>query len=238
MSMYPSRGLHGQVVQALGSRILMGDLPSGSILDIEAIGEELDVSRTVIRESIKVLAGKGLVGSRPRRGTFVRDRKDWNLLDPDVLRWQFQRIDDEGTLERLAEVRFMIEPGAAALAAHRRSDADVAAIEGALADLVANERDTAAFIEADVRFHRAVFAATHNEFLEQMAIVIIAGLESRDAYVHPRVSAHASLTRHRRVFEAICARDSGGAERAVTLMLSRGASDARKVLKKTETARV
>ena len=87
---YPRRGLHRQLVHDIGVRILRGELRPGDSLvtDAEADGET--VSRTVVREAIKVLAAKGLVVARPRTGTHVRDRRYWNLMDPDVLAWRLE----------------------------------------------------------------------------------------------------------------------------------------------------
>src|SRR5262249_16251624 len=86
---YPRRGLHGRVGQAVGQGIPQRINPPGDPLDVASLGAEFGVSRTVVREALKVLAAKGLVDARPKRGTFVRPRADWSLLDPDVLRWRF-----------------------------------------------------------------------------------------------------------------------------------------------------
>ena len=85
---YPKRGLHGELVHAIGVRIVRGDLLPGDPLPTDVDGVETDVSRTVVREAIKVLAAKGLVVSRPKTGTQVRERRYWNLIDPDVLAWR------------------------------------------------------------------------------------------------------------------------------------------------------
>src|SRR5918992_1302910 len=114
---YPDRGLHGQVVQEVGRRIVSGAEPPGSILDIEHLEATFDVSKTVVREALKVLAAKGLVDARPKRGTFVRPRADWSLLDPDLLRWQFESSARDQFLTNLHEVRLIVEPAGALLAA-------------------------------------------------------------------------------------------------------------------------
>ena len=91
MQQYAARGVHGQTVEVIAQRILTGQFAEGSTLDIVALQTEFDVSLTVLREALKVLAAKGMVDARPKRGTFVRPRADWSLLDGDVLRWQFAR---------------------------------------------------------------------------------------------------------------------------------------------------
>src|SRR5919198_5501039 len=87
---YPRRGLHGAVVHEIGVRIVRGELEPGDTLPENGLLDEAGVSRTVLREAIKVLAAKRLVESRPKTGTRVRPRRDWNLLDPDVLAWQIE----------------------------------------------------------------------------------------------------------------------------------------------------
>src|SRR3954469_676249 len=93
---YPRRGLHGEIVHEIGLRILRGDLRPGDVLPgEEELGGELGVSRTVLREAIKVLAAKRLVESRPKTGTRVLPRGEWNLIDPDVLAWRLEADPDE-----------------------------------------------------------------------------------------------------------------------------------------------
>ena len=112
MALYGNRGIHGQTVDAIGRRVLSGELAEDATLDLAALQAEFGVSLTVMRESLKVLAAKGLVGARQKRGTYVRQRADWNLLDPDVLRWQFSAASGTSLLRSLEEVRGIIEPAA------------------------------------------------------------------------------------------------------------------------------
>src|SRR5881628_1717221 len=123
---YPRRGLHGAVVHDVGVRILRGDLAPGDPLPNEdELSGELAVSRTVLREAIKVLAAKRLVESRPKTGTRVRERSDWNLLDPDVLAWHLEAGLTDKFLQNTLELRGLIEPGAARLAALRATDEEI-----------------------------------------------------------------------------------------------------------------
>src|SRR5438876_7310314 len=133
-SQYPDRSLHDRVVHAIGRKILHGDLPPGALLPAEP---ELGASRTVVREAVKVLAAKGLVESRPKTGTRVRPRNAWNLLDPDVLAWQHDGAVDAALLRTLTEVRRIIEPAAAELAAARADARDIVALERALQQMEA-----------------------------------------------------------------------------------------------------
>src|SRR5881398_2664775 len=161
---YPEQSLHGRIVHAIGRRIVSGDLRPGDLLPAEP---ELGASRTVVREAIKVLAAKGLVESRPKTGTRVRRRDDWNLLDPDVLAWQQDGAVDDALLGKLTEVRRIIEPAAAELAAARADVRDVAAMEDAFQQMeeTAQARagtDFEAFVQADMRFHLAILQACRN----------------------------------------------------------------------------
>src|SRR2546423_14262737 len=129
---YPRRGLHGAVVHDIGVRILSGELQPGDALPLDDLTGEPTVSRTVLREAIKVLAAKRLVESRPKTGTRVRPRHEWNLLDPDVLAWQIEAGPDPGFLQQALELRRMIEPSAARLAADRATEQEIAALDEAV----------------------------------------------------------------------------------------------------------
>ncbi len=158
------------------------------MLDPEQLVDELGVSRTVVREALRVLTAKGLVAARPKVGTYVRDRADWRTLDPDMLRWRYETATDFAFLDSLAEVRRIIEPAGAELAARRRTDGDLAIMRDALAQMeqAHADRDSDAATAADLVFHRTLLAAGHNELLEQMEMVIAAGLRVRDRLVHDR----------------------------------------------------
>ncbi|MEU2925829.1 FadR/GntR family transcriptional regulator [Streptomyces sp. NPDC007251] len=229
MTPYARRGVHGQTVEALARRILGGEIPEGATLDLVALQSELDVSLTALRESLKVLAAKGMVDARQKRGTFVRPRADWNLLDADVLRWQFEGGSTGDTdrllLRNLAEVRAIIEPAAVRLAAERRTDADLAALDDALAAMDRAEPDPAHAVDADLAFHRALLAATHNELLERMEMVIESGLAHRDRIVHSSPHSEDPVPAHRAVLDAVRDRDPQAAEAAMRALLDQAGRD-------------
>ncbi|WP_375389710.1 FadR/GntR family transcriptional regulator [uncultured Amnibacterium sp.] len=230
MQRYPDRGLHGRVVDELGLRITNGRLQAGTILSTEELSSTYAVSRTVVRESLKVLAGKGLIDARPRRGTFVQERARWNLLDPDVLRWQFDTVSDPGILDKLHEVRVMVEPAAAELAAVRRDDVDLRALFDAVDAMSIASVTADALAEADLQFHLGMLAATHNELMEQLSVVIGIGLSARDRYVHShRVSIKRSLEMHRDTAAAIEDRDPAAARACMHLLLESAAADVREL---------
>ena len=214
---YPTRGVHGRLVEQIGRRILSGELAPGAMLPREAeLVQELKISRTAVREAIKVLAAKGLIESRQKLGMRVRPERAWNLLDPDVLAWQAASGPSPELIGQLVELRRMIEPTTARLAAMRRSAEELAALEEALIGMHAAIDDPLAYYHADLAFHRAVFAASGNPFVDRLGAIVSAVLEvtfrlQRRSLIPMRVG----LVLHDRVFEAVRAGDVGAAECAM-----------------------
>ena len=225
MASYSGRGVHGQVVQRLGARIVGGHWAEGDTLDVRALGDELDVSLTVMRESLKVLAGKGLIDARQKRGTYVRPRSAWNLLDADVIRWRMAGGDGERLMRDLTDVRSVVEPAAAHRAALRRTDADLTALDEALTAMERARGDLAAEADADADFHRALLAATGNELLARFELILEPGLRERDRLVHAHGDADDPVPSHRRVLDAVRDRDAPGAELAMLDLLAKAAED-------------
>ena len=225
MQQFAARGVHGQTVEVLAQRILTGQLLEGDTLDLTALQTEFDVSLTVLREALRVLAAKGMVDARPKRGTFVRPRSAWSLLDPDVLRWQFARSQRPGLFDDLHELRAIVEPGAASLAAARATDDDLAALDAALGDMAAAGDDASAAVAADLAFHRALLAATHNELVQRMEVVIETGLAERDRMVHGAAGTTDPAPSHKAVVEAIRRRNPTQAARAMGKLLDQAIDD-------------
>ena len=225
MRQFAARGVHGQTVEVLAQRILTGQVPEGHTLDLTALQTEFDVSLTVLREALRVLAAKGMVDARPKRGTFVRPRSEWSLLDPEVLRWQFARSQRPGLFDDLHELRAIVEPGAASLAAARATDDDLAALDAALAEMAAAGSDPTAAVAADLAFHRALLAATHNELVQRMEVVIETGLAERDRMVHGASGPRDPVPSHRAVVDAIRRHDPAQAARAMGELLDQAIED-------------
>src|SRR6478735_4339115 len=168
---YPRRGLHGQLVHDIGLRILRGELEPGDSLAAEWGDQE--VSRTVVREAVKVLAAKGLIASRPKTGTQVRERRYWHMLDPDVLAWRLEAEPGDDFYMTVFETRRLIEPAVAALAAKRATEAEIAELEAAFARMeesVGHDMET--YIEADIRFHEVILVGCHNELLTNLGSIL------------------------------------------------------------------
>jgi DNA-binding FadR family transcriptional regulator len=174
------RGLHGQLVQQLGQMIVSGDLGADRPLVPEEIGQRFEVSRTVVRESLRVLEAKGLVSARPNVGTRVRPVSDWNLLDPDIIEWRAFGPQRDEQRRELLELRWTIEPVAAYLAARHGRD-DVQQRLAAMAETMAHataQGDTPAFTRADAVFHAVLLQAAGNRMLEHLSRIVSCALHT------------------------------------------------------------
>jgi DNA-binding FadR family transcriptional regulator len=204
------RRVHGSVAHELAVLIVSGRLAPGEVLPNEdQLSERLAVSRTAYREAVKILGAKGLVETRPKTGTRVNPRALWNLLDPDILAWHFQVEPSPVFIRSLFELRRIVEPAAAALAARRRTESDIDQIRGALIEMRSAEPGSVAGLEADLRFHDAVIRATANEPLFALSTVVESTLRwsvrlTLDA--NPRAHRDA-WPKHDAVFQAIVASD-------------------------------
>lgn len=216
----PRQSLHVKLVHILGSRIASGELPPDTIIDLDALVTEFEVSKTVVREAVRVLADKGLLASRQKYGTFVRPRGDWNLLDSDLLAWRSER-ESRRLFEDLAEIRAILEPAAAALAAARRSEADIAALKAALDDMRAgvSAADADHIADADLRLHGALYKATHNEMLNHLYTVIEPTLRARVSRVFSSDHFDDPITVHQPTIDAVIRGDADAAERAARGLL-------------------
>lgn len=205
--------LHGAIAHDLGVAIVSGRYQPGDVLTNEVqSSEQLNVSRTAYREAVRILAAKGLVESRPKAGTTVSPTARWNLLDADVLAWVFESNPSEEFLRGLFELRMIVEPAAAALAAERRTYQQLARMREALLIM---ERMTLATEEgqaADKRFHDEVLNATCNPPLISLASSIGAAIRWTTVFKQrKRELPRDPLPDHWRVFDAIAA---GGPEEA------------------------
>lgn len=167
------RNLYGQVVHELGERIAAGEFPEQAALPVEPeLAAQLGVSRNLLREAVKALASKGLVEVRPRRGTRVRPRADWHLLDPEVLGW----LDAVGQrlphAFDLVEFRMIVEPAASRLAAMRATAEEKAGIDAACGALEACVGYPERIAACDLAFHGSILAASHNGVLSHLGSLI------------------------------------------------------------------
>lgn len=205
MAEYPGRGLHGEVVEQLGLRIVRGDYPTGTRIDVEALEAELGVSKSVVREAVRVIREKGLIESWQKRGTFVTKRETWKLLDTDLMMWRREaQRDDDQLLVDLAQLRGAIEPAAAGLAAAHRSEQDLARLDEAFEAFRTAGTDVARLAAADLDFHLRILDATHNELFVRLDTIVTHALSARNRIQHhPGADWHDPVPDHRAVLEAI-----------------------------------
>jgi GntR family galactonate operon transcriptional repressor len=210
--------LHGQIVDALGRKIIGGIWRPGERLPNEAeLCSEMGVSRPIVREAMKSLAAKGLVETRTRAGTRVKASAFWNLLDIDVLRWRYLTLPRADFFRDLFGIRRVIEPAAAELAARVASESDVRTIEAACDAMeVADPNDDAAII-ADLAFHRSILDACRNDLLSRIGTLIGVGLLT--SFRLSTRSYPVSLPKHRPVLDAIRARDPASARARMSALL-------------------
>jgi DNA-binding FadR family transcriptional regulator len=221
------RRLHGAIARKLGADILSGDYAAGATLPTEAMATEaLGVSRAAYREAVQTLIAKGLVESRPKAGTRVLPRERWNLLDPDVLAWAFAREPDLRLIDSLFELRGIIEPAAAALAADRRSREDLQRMKAGLALMRRHTLATEEGRQGDREFHAALLYATGNDAL----IALSAGIAAAVAWTTVYKQRGRELPRdpipfHVSVYEAIADGDSDRAREAMRVLVTGALED-------------
>jgi len=216
---------HAEVARSIGIDIIAGRYAEGARLPGDAeMTAMFGVSRPVLRESVKTLVAKGLLTTKARVGTVVRGRSDWNMFDPDVLAWHLDAGIDKRFLADLAEIRLAIEPRAAALAAERRSEDDLAAMGKAMAQMEREPSTSIAFAEADLALHIAIANASGNPFMRSIGAVIEAALRASFVLSAPVETADRDtvLVWHQRIIDAIAARDPEAASAAMIEVIHNG----------------
>jgi len=233
------RARHVLTAERLGRRIVSGELRPGTALpNSTLLAREMSVSRPAMREAIKLLAGKGLLDSAPRRGTIVQPRSAWNRLDKDVLHWTVGDAPNAAFVRDLFELRRIVEPEAAACAAERAGAEALSEIERALLIMASADVGSPASIKADVAFHRAILIASGNEFVALFAPAIEASLSLAFGFQrrrHPRREDF--VPAHRAIFDAIRRGDGDAARVAVRALLVPAEADAMEGLRLVEGAR-
>jgi DNA-binding FadR family transcriptional regulator len=211
------RGLHGQLVESIGKSIAACEFAAGQQISPELLAENFGVSRSVVREVLKVLEAKGMIGARPRTGTRVRPQTWWNMLDPDVIRWRSTGPDSARQFEELLGIRGAVEPLAARNATAAATPTDIRDLTeslDAMSDAVTTQ-DRLAFTEADVEFHRALLRASGSLIVAQLADPIEASLRAHHKMrVVPVVLSREVILTHGAILDAILRHDGARAELA------------------------
>lgn len=216
---------HAEVARSIGIDIISGRYAEGMRLPGDAeLTAMFSVSRPVLRESVKTLVAKGLLSTKARVGTVVRERSAWNMFDADVLAWHLDAGIDQRFLTDLAEIRLAVEPRAAALAAERRSDEDLADMTKAMERMRREPSTSTAFAEADLSLHVAVANASGNPFMRSIGAVIEAALRASFVLSAPveTTDRETVLDWHQRIVDAIAAQDAEAATAAMIEVIHNG----------------
>jgi DNA-binding FadR family transcriptional regulator len=213
------RNLTYGLQEVLGRAIVTGYYDDRSFPNEADIVREHGVSRSVTREAVKMLAAKGLLGARPKQGTFVLPRESWNLFDTDVLRWLLERKLSIELLRHFNELRVAFEPAAASLAARRAGPEQHAAIRAGLDRMRAAEQGRDETLDADIAFHVAVLRASENPFYIQFRDVVATALRTSIRFTNRIAGRSASIEDHAAVYDAVVAGDAAGAGLAMRKLI-------------------
>jgi DNA-binding FadR family transcriptional regulator len=216
---------HAQVVDELGKAIVSGAFPIGSILPGDAeLVQRFKVSRTVLRESMKTLAAKGLVVPRARVGTKVTEKNLWNMFDSEVLTWHFDSGVDREFLLHLYDIRMAFEPFAAGLVAERASAEEIENLRMLAAEMAAPGHTTDSLAFADLHFHLAIAESSHNPFMRTLGSLIEAALVGMFRMsTPPSENGFANISdTHMLIVDAITAGDGPAAKKAMEAVILEG----------------
>ncbi len=229
--------LHDSVIERLGSDIVSGVLPAGSVVGADELASRLGVSRTVVREATRVLESINLIRVRRKVGITVLPADAWSPYDPNVIRWRLAGPDRFEHLNALSELRSAVEPLAARLAARHATPEQCGTLTAAVIGMSATARsaNSAEYLRHDADFHATMLAASGNPMLHGLRDVVVAVLEGRTAHaLMPRVAEPEAVRLHGVVASSIQAGDGEAAEAAM-LAIVRESSTAVETVRALET---
>ncbi|MGW0432491.1 FadR/GntR family transcriptional regulator [Micromonospora sp. NPDC003197] len=229
-------GLHARVLHHVGTAICAGQLAPGSVLYIDDLAEQYTVSRSVVREVLRVLAAMGLVETRRRVGILIRPATAWNVFDPQVIRWRLTSTGRMTQLRSITELRTAVEPQAAWFAAERASPDEASDLVGLAAKMWAagkagNEPE---FLRLDIEFHRRVLLASGNEMfvkLQELVAEVLAGRHHYD--LMPHYPDEQALQLHADVAQAIQRRDGERAKDAMVQIMEQAFDEMKSMWEQT-----
>lgn len=232
--------LHTCVTRALALRVIQAERSAEPVVFPNEAGlcGQLGVSRSILREAVKVLADKGMIEVRPRSGTRSRPRTEWNLLDPDILAWQAELAPDASLLRDLCEVRLAIEPTASGFAALRSTPEELRNLEDCLErrERRAGAASAEEAIDLDLQFQTALVAASHNALFQQLNAIIREPLRAAlSCTVRLPAAVTLEIEGHRALFEAIRRRDPLGARAAADEIVGLAMLAVEQVIRSQET---
>ena len=225
------RTRHQDAVDIIAGWIVGGRFAAEAVLPTEdLIGDQLGVSRTVVREAMRTLVAKGMVTVRRRHGTQVQPVDSWSLFDPQVVAWRLASGLTREFIEDLIHFRLGIEPYAAGLAA-ANPNFPAEALDRSFRRMAAAVDGDGSYHEADLEFHKTIFLGSDNQFLRQLIPLMANTLKvSFSLSVISMDTARSSLPMHRDVADAIIGRDPAAARLALTKLIEAAREDIFEVL--------
>lgn len=209
--------LSQRMTQELGRAIVCGEFDPNESLPTEAdLCAQYGISRTAVREAVKMLSAKGLISSRPRQGIRIMPEEDWNIFDSDLLRWSLEGKPSLKVLKEFLQMRIAIEPEAAALGARFARPERIAIIKDALERMRAAGENHEEALVADIDFHIAILYSSENRFYIRMRDFVSTALNASIRHTsNIKANQAAVIEEHARVAQAI---EAGNPERAKQAM--------------------
>jgi DNA-binding FadR family transcriptional regulator len=223
-------GLHARVLDQIGTAVCSGEMGPGDLLYIDDLAERFAVSRSVVREALRVLSSMGMVHSRRRVGTQIRPASRWNVYDPQVIRWRLASRQRNAQLRSMTELRTAVEPQAARLAAERTSADAASDLVSTAAKMWAagKDGDEDEFLRLDIEFHRQVLAGSGNDMFMKLHELVAEVLAGRHHYgLMPRYPQDDALRLHADVAQAIQRRDGDRAHEAMVHIMQQALDEMR-----------
>lgn len=213
--------LSHRVTEELGRAIVCGDYRADDAFPTEAeLCLTFGVSRTAIREAVKMLSAKGLVSSKPRQGIRVMPEEDWNILDSDLLSWSLQGKPSRAVLKEFFQLRVAVEPEAAALAALHSTAGQRQAIADAIDRMRTSPANSEVAIAADVDFHIALLYATGNRFYIRLRDFVRTALNVSIHFTTPGTGGYEdTVDAHAKILLAIEHGDMDGARSSTRALI-------------------
>jgi DNA-binding FadR family transcriptional regulator len=229
-------GLHARVLDHLGTAICAGELTAGLVLNIDELVDRYAVSRSVVREVLRVLASMGFIETRRRVGVMIRPADAWNVFDPQVIRWRLASAGRMAQLRSITELRTAVEPHAAWLAATRADPDEASDLVGLAAKMWAAGKagDEERFLSLDIEFHRRVLVASGNEMFAKLRELVAEVLTGRHHYhLMPHYPHQQALQLHADVAQAIQRRDGERARDAMVQIMEQAFDEMKSMWEQT-----
>lgn len=219
----PAEVFYSRILDAVGRDIINGTLPQGSRLTLDDLQQQFGVSRTVVRDCMRILESMNLVLPKRRVGIVVQARERWNVYDARVIRWRLSGPGRVDQFRSLTQLRCAVEPAAALAAAGNATPGERARVVELAAQLrsLGESGELDEFLEVDIEFHALVLKASGNEMFSALTEVVAEVLSGRTRHgLMPHNPREHALARHEEVAAAISKGDARAAELCMTSLLA------------------